>query len=142
MYPGSQALKPLCLGRASLALQIAQFSTPFRRKHRSSPEREISGLRSSRTTASRSSSETAASCARQPQRPPGRASMCSEAGARRMAAILDGVALAPPIDCSRASSEAFCRTVPASSWFVCEGGSAGLHPVANVPQSRSCHGQC
>jgi hypothetical protein len=46
------------LGRASFPFRSRRLPTPCRRRQRSSPERETSGFRNSRTTASRSSSDT------------------------------------------------------------------------------------
>lgn len=48
----------LCFGFGALAFKSRRFPTPCRRRQRSSPARRVFGFRNSRTTASRSSSDT------------------------------------------------------------------------------------
>ena len=88
-------MKPLCFGRGSVAFRSRRLPTPWRRKRRSSPEREAFGFRNSRTTASRSSSDTrnvlrsataTASCA-------GVRLVCSRCAG--VVAVVNAVAMAP-----------------------------------------------
>ena len=58
MYPGSYALKPLCLGFSSLALRSRRLPTPCLRRQRSKPERDTFGFKNSRSKANRSSNDT------------------------------------------------------------------------------------
>ncbi len=54
--PGAWALKGLCPGLGTAGLRSRRLPAPWRRRQRSSPGRETLGLRSARTTESRSSS--------------------------------------------------------------------------------------
>ena len=133
------------------ACRSRRLPTPCRRRQRSRPERDTSGFRNSRTTASRSSLDTSnvlhrttATASR------GAVSVvCSQSGC--------GCGQEPCRDasiCRRSARSS--RTAPprltqapcwpglppaplASSSPACEDGSTFPNPASNVPQVRSCH---
>jgi hypothetical protein len=90
-------LNALCFGLAALALRSRRLPTPRRRRPRSRAEREAFGLRTSRTTASRSSSkdqQRLAQSYRNGFRHRGPRRLQS---VRRVAAVVNAVAVTPLI---------------------------------------------